>query len=112
MRREMESLRKERVSADELALAKESLINSFVFGFADSHEVVSQSMRLAFYGYPEDYLVRYRDRIAAVDADAVLEVAQRRLLPGQQTLFLVGNPDRPDLLSDQLGMPLKTISPP
>lgn len=111
MRREMDAMTREPVSQAELALAKDSLINSFVFAFADSHEVVSQTMRLVFYGYSEDYLSRYRERLAAVTADGVLAAARRHLHPEALTVVLVGDPDRPEDLAERLGLPLKQEEP-
>ncbi|MCK4508451.1 MAG: insulinase family protein, partial [Desulfuromonadales bacterium] len=61
----MVDLRNNLVTDEELQLAKESQINSFVFGFENTHSVVDQQMSLAFFNYPEDYLARYRDQIAA-----------------------------------------------
>ena len=91
-RAEMERMRQEPVTAAELALAKESLINSFVFAFTDSHEVVSQQLRLDFYGYPADYLQGYRDRLAAVTAVDVRQAASAHLHPDRQALVVVGDP--------------------
>ncbi|ABA89221.1 zinc-dependent peptidase lipoprotein, M16 family [Syntrophotalea carbinolica DSM 2380] len=109
MRREMVKLARQPVTDDELTLAKESLVNSFVFAFENSHEVVSQTMRLAFYGYPEDYLSRYRERLAAVSAQDVLAAARRHLHPESLTLVLVGDPGQLDELAGQLELPLKPV---
>jgi zinc protease len=109
MRQEMENMTREPVTEEELTLAKDSLINSFVFTFDDSHEIASQSMRLAFYGYPDDYLTRYRERLAAVTAEDVLTVARRHLHPDKQTVVLVGDPEQPAELAAQHGLPLNKV---
>ena len=111
MRQEMEKMIREPVSVDELVLAKDSLINSFVFAFDDSHEIVSQTMRLVFYGYPDDYLDRYRERLAAVTAEDVLAAARRHLHPEEQAIVLVGDPVQPAELAKQLGLRLKNKEP-
>lgn len=87
----MRDMRESQVSREELRIARESLVNSFVFGFDDSHAVVSQQMRLDFFGYPQDYLQSYRTRIAAVSAADVQRVAQRYLHPERQQIVLVGD---------------------
>jgi zinc protease len=102
-------MRKTPVSAAELSLAKESLINSFVFAFDDRQDVVSRAARLDFYGYPPDFLGSYRDRIAAVTAQGVLAAAQRRLDPQHFTLVLVGDPARFDAAPETLGAPVREI---
>lgn len=89
----MRDLREKPVSSDELRIARDSLVNSFVFGFDDSHAVVSQQMRLDLFGYPEDYLQSFRARIAAVSAADVQRVARRYLHPDRQHIVLVGQAD-------------------
>jgi zinc protease len=105
----MHDLRDRPVTEDELQLAKESQINSFVFGFENTHSVVSQQMTLAFFGYPEDYLAKYRQRIAAVTAADVQRAAREFINLGQQQIVLVGNPAefRGDLAG--LGLPVVDV---
>jgi zinc protease len=109
MRRLMQQIGAEPVSEAELALAKESLINSFVFAFDNTHDVVTQSLRLDFYDYPPDYLKTYRDKIAAVTAADVQRVAKQYLHPDQQVLVLVGDPPEPAALAQALGLKLEAI---
>ncbi|ORJ62852.1 M16 family metallopeptidase [Geothermobacter hydrogeniphilus] len=109
MREQMRLMREKEVSAEELRLAKESLINSFVFAFEDIHDVVAQQMRLDFYGYPSDYLAGYRDRIAAVTVKDVKRVARRYLHPDKQQLVLVGNVKDFDGKPGSLGLPVREI---
>lgn len=109
MRRLMQQIREEPVSDAELALAKESLINSFVFAFEDRHDVVTQSLRLDFYDYPPGYLESYRDRIAAVSIADVQRVARSYLQPERQVLVLVGQPPEPAQLADSLGLQLREL---
>jgi zinc protease len=109
MRQLMQQIRVEPVSEAELQLAKESLINSFVFAFEDRHDVVTQSLRLDFYDYPPDYLETYREKIAAVTVAEVQRVAERYLDPAQQVLVLVGDPADPPGLAENLGRPLQEI---
>ncbi len=81
----------EPVTAEELDLAKQSLINSFVFAFCDTHSVVSRQVRLDFFDYPEGYLENYRDKIAAVTIADVQRVARKYLHPDQLQIVLVGD---------------------
>jgi len=79
------------VSETELNLAKDSIINSFIFGFARSDAVVNQQVRLEFYGYPQGYLENYRDNIARVTRADVLRVARKYLHPDAMKLVVVGD---------------------
>ena len=103
----MSRMRASEVSEEELRLAKESLINSFVFAFDDSHAVVARELRLDFYDYPQDFLETYRDRIAAVTGADVLAAARRHLDPAQLTIALVGDESRFDLPPSSLGLKIK-----
>lgn len=84
------------VTDQELSLAKESMINSFVFGFARPDAVVNQQARLEFFGYPPGYLDNYRDNIARVTAQDVLRVARKYLEPDALTIVVVGDDKRFD----------------
>jgi predicted Zn-dependent peptidase len=79
------------VSEQELKLAKDSIINSFIFGFARSEAVVTQQARLEFYGYPAGYLEHFRDNIARVSREDVLRVAKKYLRPEAMKLVVVGD---------------------
>lgn len=107
MQATMRGLRDQPVGAEELQLARDSLINSFVFSFADSHAVVAQRMQLDFFSYPPDYLSRYRERIAAVTAADVQRVAQQYLHPERQQVVVVGLPDESAAGLDSLGLPVR-----
>jgi zinc protease len=87
----MQTLRAEEVSEAELVLAQQSQINSFVFRFENMHGLVMQAMEHDFFGYPEDYLARYREHISAVTTEDVLRVARKYLDPQRQAIIVVGN---------------------
>ena len=105
----MQELRDNPVSAEELKLAKESQVNSFVFGFENAHSVVTRRMSHDFYNYPKNYLSSYRDNIAAVTIEDVQRVAQLYLDLSRQQIILVGDADE---FVDQLtgiGLPIKEV---
>lgn len=106
----MNDLRERPVDAEELRVARESLVNSFVFSFADPHAVVVQRMQLDFYNYPPDYLARFQERIAAVEADAVQRVARQYLCPGRQQVIIVGTPDETGAPLESLGLPVQRLN--
>lgn len=109
IRRIMGDLREQPVTPGELRTARESLVNSFVFSFADPHAVVVQRMQLDFYGYPADYLARYRERIAAVTAEDVLRVARQYLHPARQQIVIVGAPDESGATLESFGLPVRRV---
>ena len=105
----MTELRDNPVTEDELQLAKESQINSFVFGFENTHSVVNRQMTLTFFGYPEDYLASYRDRIAAVTVDDVQRVAREYVDLSRQQIVLVGDPEEFREELEQIGLPVTDV---
>jgi predicted Zn-dependent peptidase len=87
---------KKPVTDQELKLAKDSIINSFIFGFTSTATVVNQKARLEYYSYPAGYLENYRDRIASVSSEDVLRVAKKYLHPEALKLVVVGDAKRLD----------------
>ncbi len=109
MLKEMERIRTELVSEEELALAKESRINSFVFAFTNSHQILTQQVRLDYFNYPDDYLQSYRDKIAALTRDDILRVAKTYLHPDKLAIVLVGKSSEFDAPPESLRLPVKKI---
>ena len=92
------------VTDQELSLAKDAIINSFIFGFAKPDAVVNQRARLEYYGYPEGYLENYRDNSAKVTWEDVLQAARTYLHPDRFTIMVVGDEKKFD-------QPLSTLGP-
>ena len=78
-------------TADELALAKDSYLNSYVFRFDTKAEVLGRLLTYEYYGYPEDFLVQLQEGIAAVTAADVQRVAQTYLRPESAKILILGN---------------------
>jgi zinc protease len=106
----IDDLRERPVAAEELRIATESLVNSFVFSFADPHAVVVQRLQLDFYDYPPDYLARYRERIAAVTAADVQRLARTYLRPERQQIIVVGAPDETAGSLESLDLPVRRLT--
>lgn len=106
----MQQLRQSPVSAEELQLAKDSLINSFIFAFENSHAIAVRSMEQDFYGYPDGYLENYRQRLSEVTVADVQRVAQHYLHPQQQVLVLVGDEQQLPQPLERLGAPVVRVA--
>ena len=91
IRSEIERLKTELVTPAELAFAKDSVLNSFVFNFEDSSQTLSRLMRYEYYGYPADFLFRYQRGVEATTAADVQRVAQTYLKPELLVTLVVGN---------------------
>lgn len=89
--KEISKVRSYPVSDVELQMAKDSIVNRFLFGFTSPHSIVSRLMMLEYEGMPLDYYEKYRERIQKVSKDDILRVAKTYLRPNEFTFVLVGN---------------------
>lgn len=80
-------------SADELRKAKDALLNSFVFRFDSKNKVLAEKVLYEFYGYPPDFLERYRSTVEAVTAEDVARVAAKYVHKDRLAILVVGKPD-------------------
>jgi len=79
------------LSREEIAKAKNAILNSFIFSFATPHQLASQQAALAFDALPDDFLSRYRPRIEAITAAEIKAAAAAWLKSDQALLFMLGN---------------------
>ena len=99
----VQDLRENPVPSDELQRTKDSLINSFVFGFESSSQIAFQQMMLDYRGYAPGYLETFTDNIAKVTAEDVQAVAQKYLHPDALTIVTVGNQENFDRPLSEFG---------
>jgi zinc protease len=92
MIKEVEKMQESQVTDEELALAKDSFLNSFVFNFDSKGEIVNRLMTYEFYGYPADFLQKTKASIEKVTKADVLGVAREHLKPDQVQILVVGRP--------------------
>jgi zinc protease len=97
----LEDLRLNGVRDNELRLAKDSLVKSFIFSFETPTDIAVQQMMLEYEGLSFEFLENYRRQIENVTKDDVERVAKRYLSVKPSALLVLGNEshfDRP--LSD------------
>lgn len=88
--KEIEDITRSEVTDGELRVAKESILNSFVFNFDTKAEIVSRILRYEYYGYPKDFLQQYKRNIEKVTKGDILRVAQKYFKPDQMVILAVG----------------------
>jgi zinc protease len=91
VRAEIEKFRTTPITPEELASAKDQVLNSFVFNFQDPSQTLARLMRYEYYGYPEDFLFRYQRAVKATTIEDVQRVAQKYLQPDKLVTLVVGN---------------------
>ena len=97
----LERMRTELVTDEELAEAKEAYVNSFVFSFASPSAIVGRFVELEYDGLPKDFLQQLRARVVALSKEDVLRAAKKHFHPNRLTILAVGSGEvLPKLLSD------------
>ncbi len=87
---EVERMRDEPVSADELELAKRSLVDTFPRRFESAQARAGIFANDAFLERDHGYWTRWREQIEAVTAEDVMAVAQKYLRPDEMVMLVVG----------------------
>jgi len=104
---EVDDMVKTPVSDQELKLAKDAILNAFVFNFDTPDKVLAEQMAYEFYGYPLDFLEQYRAGVEKTTAADVRRVAQKYLHRNELAALVVGVPDVQQQMA-KLG-PVKTL---
>lgn len=87
---EIEKIRTEKVSAEELNTAKESFIETFPRTFESKQGMISVFIDDEWTGRPADHWQKYRESISKVTAEDVLRVAREHLDPSRMAMLVVG----------------------
>lgn len=90
LRNEIDRLITAPFTVEELSLAKESILNAFVFTMDTREKMLNQRVLLEFYGFPSDYFTRYPGLIGAVTAEDVARVAKQYVHPDRLAVLVVG----------------------
>jgi zinc protease len=112
---QIDELNTKPITDAEIARAKDSILNAFVFNFDTPDKVLRERMAYEFYGYPPDFLERYRAGIEKVTTADVARIIPKYVHKDQMAVLVVGNPADFDKPLSSLG-PVKeidiTIPPP
>jgi zinc protease len=105
---EIDDLPTHPITEAEIKLAKDSILNSFVFNFDSPDKVLRERMAYEFYGYPQDYLERFRAGVEKVQAADVARVAAKYMHKEKLAVLVVGNTAEFDKPLSSLG-PVTTV---
>jgi zinc protease len=90
MQQEVQRITEAEVTDEELAVAKDSFLNSFVFNFTSKGSIVQRLMTYDYYGYPADFLQKTKENVERVTKADVIRVAKKHLRPGALQVLVVG----------------------
>jgi zinc protease len=88
---QIDDLQPHPLSEEEIRRAKDSILNSFIFNFDTPEKVLREKMAYEFYGYPLDFLERYRAGIEKVTNQEVARIPAKYLHKGKMAVLVVGN---------------------
>ena len=90
IREELDRLRTDPFSADELANGRDNQVGSLVVSLERNAEVAGELHRLEYYGLGMDFLERYADLVRSLSDDAVRGAARRSFDPEACSLVIAG----------------------
>jgi zinc protease len=87
---EVKRISQQEVSDEELEMAKNSYLNSFVFQFDSNEKIVNRLLTYEYNGFPLDFLQKTKENIQKVTKQDVLRAAQSHLHPNDLVILAVG----------------------
>jgi len=87
----VEMLKSKPITDDEIKRAKDGILNSFIFNFDTPEKVLRERMAYEFYGYPPDFLEKFRAGIEKVTPDDVNKIPGKYLHKDKLAVLVVGN---------------------
>ena len=88
---EIDRIRLERITEEELSLARDYLDGVFPIRYETTTAIASALANLVIYGLAADYYDTYRRRIREITVDDVLTAAKRHLHPDRLQILIVGD---------------------
>lgn len=88
---QLEMLVREGPTREEVEAARDYIVGVFPLRFETTGQVSSRIAELVVYGLPDDFHATYRDRVRAVDGEAILEAARRRVHPDELAVVVAGD---------------------
>lgn len=108
---EMDGLRGARpVTARELDLARQGLTRGYARNFETAEQIARAMVQLALHRLPDDTFDQFIERVRAVSADEVTDVATRHFVPADMLSVLVGDEARVRPALEALGLRVKSVT--
>ncbi len=102
MLEEIAKLKTDPPTPAELKSAKDQVLNSFIFNYDSPDKILSEQVSLAFYGYPANFLEKYKTEVEKVTAADVSRVANKYVDGPKLAIVIVGN-------GSEFGTPLSKL---
>ena len=113
IKKEMKKLTEKPPTEEEIRLAKDAIVNAFVFEFDSTEQIVGQQMSLEIKGYEQDFLKKFPGNIEAVTPADVFRVSQKYFSLDGLNIVVVGDQSKfgesLDVLGEVTPLPLDNI---
>ncbi|MBM9577685.1 insulinase family protein [Leptospira sp. 201903070] len=96
-----------KITEQELETAKQSIVNRFIFQFADKMGILHNTLRFREHNLSSDYLKNYRDKIQAVTLSDLKRVGKKYFVSSGVKTILTGPKD----ITKGIKEAVRTISP-
>ncbi len=101
---QIDELTKNPISEAEIKRAKDAILNGFEFNLDSPDKILRERMAYEFYGYPADYLERFRAGVEKVTPADVARVSTKYLHKDKLAVLVVGN-------ATEFDKPLSSLGP-
>jgi zinc protease len=101
---QIDDVSKHPITDAEIKLAKDAILNSFIFNLDSPEKILRERMAYEFYGYPQDYLEKFRLGVEKVTPADVARAASKYLHKEKLAILVVGN-------SGEFDKPLSSLGP-
>lgn len=106
---EVQRIRTQEVTEEELESARQTVLNGFVFNFDTPSKTLNRLVTYRYYGYPDDFIFQYQKAVQQVTRADVLRVAKQYIDPARFVIVAVGNPKDFSTPLASLGLPVSNL---
>jgi Predicted Zn-dependent peptidases len=102
----LDNIKSNTLTPKELAWAKTSINNGFIFSFTSAEKIADLQMKIEYEKLPADFLSTYRNRIESVTLKDVNRVAEKYLDKTKTIILILGDTKQFDEPSTKTGQPI------
>jgi len=102
----LDNIKSNTLTGKELAWAKTSINNGFIFSFTSAEKIAGLQMNIEYEKLPADYLVNYRQRIENVTLQDVNRVAAKYIDKTKTVVLILGDTKQFDEPSTKTAQPI------
>ncbi len=99
----IDDVRENGITEEELEIARESIINSFVFGYDTPDKIVAAQAGFEFWGFPPDQLEKDLKGYQEVTLEDCKRAAQKYISPENYAIIITGNKEAFDKPLEDFG---------